>query len=83
MDVGKEFRIAHRVTVYDKNKAGEKVFSLLYDDSMHASEAEDYAIKVIKIAELDREFGIIRTEVVVHKQFDKEYLKDLLEEYVL
>ena len=83
MDVGKEFRIAHEVIVYNKIEGDKNVFSLLYDDPMHASEVVDYITKVVKIAELDKEFGVTRTEVVIYKQIDKEYLKDLLEEYVL
>jgi hypothetical protein len=83
MDVGKEFRIAHRVIVYTRGEGGEKVFSLLYDDPMHASEAEDYVKKVIRIAELDKEFVVTRNEAFIHKQFDKEYLKDMLERCVL
>jgi len=83
MDVGKEFRIAHNVIVYSKEEGGERVFSILYDDPMDASYVVEWINKVIKLTGAENKLGVSRKEIIIHKQVDKELIKDFFEEYVL
>ena len=77
-----DYELAFRVTVYNKNRAGEKVFSVLYDEYTDATTVGDYIKKYIALTELE-EYGVTLTEVMIHKKLDMEYVKDLIEGYVL
>lgn len=86
-DLSSPHVLAHKVILYKfnphtKDRAG-LVFTLTYDHVKDADEAERYIKKVIEIAELSDYYNVFTGQEVIYTMCDKEYIKDLLEEFVL